>query len=83
VPPVNVTRSYRYLLICVLAPVLLGGCEAQTRYDALSIFFDGCRRLKTIIADTRAAGAAGRDANDLKERGSQHGVCRENMHSVS
>ena len=70
----NVTRSYRYLLICVLAPVLLGGCEAQTRYDALSIFFDGVPAPQDQSSrDTRAAGAAGRDANDLKERGSQHG----------
>ncbi len=66
------SRSYFYILpICIAAMFVIAGCEAQTRYQVLSFFFDGVPAPEDQVTGEVHPGAEGQAAKS--EGGTKHG----------
>ena len=66
------------MLICIAGMILLCGCEAKTRYQVLSFFFDGVpapqdQSSRGNTTAGKAASASDATAGGQTRRGSQHG----------
>jgi predicted CXXCH cytochrome family protein len=66
--------TYICILLCAAGMAILGGCEAKTRYQVLSFFFDGVPEPGKKATGAGGAGpVAGSAAGAPAQRASQHG----------
>ncbi len=71
-----------YILICLGAMILLGGCEAKTRYQVLSFFFDGVPAPREEAQLTTPSGGTDEKQAVQQERSSKHGPYAAKMCSA-